>query len=81
MKDPGDYLEVEKYSFHWQDAVGNLLKRWDNAAHHPEVVTNPHHIHDGAEENVQAMNVAIEDFTNNWEFYLERWERWLNEKK
>lgn len=27
-------IEVEKYSFHWQDAVGNLLKRWDNAAHH-----------------------------------------------
>jgi len=32
-------------------------------------------------ENAQAMNVAIEDFTNNWEFYLERWEKWLKEKK
>jgi len=50
-------IEVEKYSFHWQDAVGNLLKRWDNAAHHPEVVTNPHHIHDGAEENVQPHDL------------------------
>ena len=32
-------------------------------------------------ENAQAMNVAIEDFSNNWEFYLERWKRWLREKK
>ena len=46
-------LEVEKYSFHWQDAKGNLLKRWDNATHHPEISTTPHHIHDGSEENVQ----------------------------
>jgi len=46
-------VEVEKYSFHWQDAEGNLLKRWDNATHHPEISTNPHHIHDGSEGNVQ----------------------------
>lgn len=46
-------VEVEKYSFHWQDAEGNLLKRWDNATHHPEISTTPHHIHDGSEENVQ----------------------------
>jgi hypothetical protein len=45
-------LEVAKYSFHWQGADGQLRKRWDNAAHHPEAPTHPHHIHDGAEENV-----------------------------
>jgi len=27
------------------------------------------------------MNVAVEDFTNNWEFYLERWEKWSREKR
>ena len=32
-------------------------------------------------ENAQAINVAIEDFTNNWEFYLKRWGKWLKEKK
>jgi len=42
-------VQVTKYSFHWQDATGQLLKRWDNAAHHPEVLTRPHHVHDGAE--------------------------------
>jgi hypothetical protein len=46
-------VQVAKYSFHWQDAVGQLLKRWDNAAHHPELSTNPDHVHDGAEDNVQ----------------------------
>lgn len=45
-------LQMVKYSFHWQDASGQLRKRWDNATHHPEVSTHPHHVHDGAETNV-----------------------------
>jgi len=45
-------VQVAKYSFHWQDSTGQLLKRWDNAAHHPEIKTSPHHFHDGAEETV-----------------------------
>jgi len=43
---------VQKYSFHWQTRNGGLIKRWDNAAHHPEVKTHLHHIHDGVELNV-----------------------------
>jgi len=45
-------LQVTKYSFHWQGAGGELRKRWDNAAHHPETPTHPHHVHDGMEANV-----------------------------
>lgn len=45
-------LQVTKYRFHWQDADGQLRKRWDNAAHHPEIPMYPHHVHDGAEANV-----------------------------
>jgi hypothetical protein len=48
----GGRLQVTKYSFHWQDTDGQPRKRWDNAAHHPEVPTRPHHVHDGAEANV-----------------------------
>lgn len=48
----GERLQVAKYSFHWQGADGQLGRRWDNAAHHPEVPTHPHHIHDGTEANV-----------------------------
>jgi hypothetical protein len=46
-------VRVSKYAFHWQDAAGQLRQRWDNAAHHPEVSTHPHHMHDGAAANVQ----------------------------
>lgn len=45
-------LQVTRYSFHWQNADGQLCKRWDNAAHHPEVSTHPHHVHDHTEANV-----------------------------
>lgn len=54
-------VEVTAYSFHWQDESGRLLKRWDNAPHHPEVSTFPHHLHDGAEECLkphEAMNAG-----------------------
>jgi hypothetical protein len=47
-----DKLQVTKYRFHWQTKEGNLIKRWDNARHHPEVKTFPHHLHEGSEENV-----------------------------
>lgn len=33
------------YSYHWQDKSNKLIKRWDNAPHHKEIVTYPHHIH------------------------------------
>jgi len=47
-------LQVDKYSFHLQDSNGKLRKRWDNAAHHPEVATRPHHVHEGREEIVKG---------------------------
>ncbi|GET39137.1 toxin-antitoxin system TumE family protein [Microseira wollei] len=34
-------VQVTKYRFHWQSADGQLHKRWDNAAHHPEIATYP----------------------------------------
>jgi hypothetical protein len=45
-------LEVTKYRHHWQDSQGLLIKRWDNAPHYPGVDTFPHHLHDGAEDQV-----------------------------
>ncbi|HEY89801.1 MAG TPA: hypothetical protein G4N98_08765 [Thermoflexia bacterium] len=45
-------VQVTKYSFHWYDADGTLRKRWDNAAHHPEISTFPHHVHVGADARV-----------------------------
>jgi hypothetical protein len=45
-------ITVGNYKFHWQDSQGCLIKRWDNAPHHPEVKGFPHHLHDSSEENV-----------------------------
>jgi len=40
------------YRYHWQDATGRLILRYDNAPHHPEVESFPHHKH--VEEKVAA---------------------------
>jgi hypothetical protein len=45
-------IVATKYHHHWQDKNGHLIKRWDNAPHHPYVTSFPHHLHDGAEEHV-----------------------------
>ena len=47
-------LSIEKYSFHWQLKNGTPICRWDNAPHHREVATFPHHLHEGKTELVQA---------------------------
>ncbi len=47
-----EQTRVIKYSFHWQQDDGQLIKRWDNAAHHPEIDTYPHHLHNGSEDLV-----------------------------
>lgn len=33
------------YSYHWQDTVGKIIVRWDNAPHHKKIKTYPHHTH------------------------------------
>jgi hypothetical protein len=45
VADMGVGLERLKYSYHWQDKDGSLLKRWDNAPHFPDLPHFPHHIH------------------------------------
>lgn len=39
-------MVVTTYRHHWQDSSGRLIKRWDNAPHHPELDTFPHHLHE-----------------------------------
>jgi hypothetical protein len=50
-----DYLFLDgsrKYSYHWQDAHGNCIIRWDNAPHHQAVGTFPFHKHLGEQETI-----------------------------
>lgn len=49
-----DNIEVITYSYHWADVDGNLIVRWDNTPHFPELPGFPHHKHDGSTETVQA---------------------------
>jgi hypothetical protein len=41
-----------KYSYHWSDQSGAMIRRWDNSDHWPNVKTKPHHCHVGAERAV-----------------------------
>ncbi|MBU4501923.1 MAG: hypothetical protein KKA79_04970 [Nanoarchaeota archaeon] len=43
-----DYIFIDgkrKYSYHWQDAQGRLIIRWDNSPHHKGLPTFPLHKH------------------------------------
>ncbi|NKQ34348.1 MAG: hypothetical protein HF973_01895 [Chloroflexi bacterium] len=37
-----------RYAYHYQDADGKMIFRYDNAPHHPEISTHPHHKHAGS---------------------------------
>ena len=47
VKDTGYPSYPLKYSFHWQDAQGKTIRRWDNAPHHTDLPCAPHHLHIG----------------------------------
>jgi len=56
-----DDVRLVAYRFHWQDETAKLIKRWDNAKHHPEIKTFPFHMHAGEEEKVKESG-AMELF-------------------
>lgn len=47
-------FKTTKYHFHWQDLNNQLIKRWDNAPHHPEIETFPDHVHLGLDNTCRA---------------------------
>jgi hypothetical protein len=49
-----DTLQTLTYRIHWQQADGRLKRRWDNALHHKEVPTFPHHVHVGLADHVES---------------------------
>ncbi|MDU9048801.1 MAG: DUF6516 family protein [Candidatus Electrothrix sp. Rat3] len=57
VKETEKKIQLEKYSFHWQDAQGKLRRRWDNAPHHPALDNAPHHLHlaDGSPKPADDM--------------------------
>ena len=55
-----DAVHLAEYRFHWQDKEGVLIRRWDNAKHHPELETFPNHVHLGDDKD--AKESAAIDF-------------------
>ncbi len=59
-------IQVVTYSYHWSDALGQLLIRWDNTPHYPTLFNFPHHLHRGTQDTVEpseTMNIiAVLDF-------------------
>jgi hypothetical protein len=52
QRSPEDQIEIVTYSYHWADADGNLIRRWDNTPHFPDLPGFPHHVHDGRSGSV-----------------------------
>lgn len=47
-------LSLKKYKYHFQDSDSSLIFRYDNAPHHKEINTFPHHKH--LPEKILACN-------------------------
>lgn len=54
------FPDHSKYSYHWQTQTGEMLLRWDNAPHHPEISTHPDHKHEG-ERISPSVRVSVEE--------------------
>lgn len=52
-------IEKLRYTYHYQDASGKTIFRYDNAPHYPNLPTYPHHKHAGsAIEPAQAPDLS-----------------------
>jgi len=38
-------VSIDKYRLHYMNSAGQMLFRYDNSPHHPEIDTHPHHKH------------------------------------
>ena len=45
------------YAYHWQAKNRNIIIRWDNALHHPNLKTFPHHKHSPGLTESTSMNL------------------------
>ena len=56
-------LMIDKYRLHYMNAAGKMLFRYDNAPHHPEIASHPHHKH--TPERISSSNMpSIKDIFN-----------------
>ena len=60
QEENGD-LRFVTYSYHWTDQVHQMIRRWDNTRHFPNLINFPDHIHTGGEKVVPGRPVNIFD--------------------
>ncbi len=56
-----DYLfadGVRKYAYQWMESDGALRRRWDNAPHWSQVLTEPHHVHSSDRDVPEASTIT-----------------------
>lgn len=53
----GVILNKVDYAYHYQDKDDNLIFRYDNAPHYPNITSFPHHKH--MQKNVEAATPPI----------------------
>ena len=69
----GDEITRPKYRFHFMDSADEMVFRYDNAPHHPEVVTYPHHKHiRGEEKPKQSEEIGLRDVLSEIEEMISR---------
>lgn len=57
--------ELKKYSYYWLTASNALKIGWDNAPHHTQVKTHPHHKHVNYQENIQpSLQTNLQEIVN-----------------
>lgn len=55
-------INKRKYSFQWMDENYALKIRWDNAPHHRQIATFPHHKHIMQQENIyESKEPTVEE--------------------
>ncbi|PQP33290.1 hypothetical protein C6A36_00060 [Desulfobacteraceae bacterium SEEP-SAG10] len=56
-------LSIDKYRLHYMNADGQMLFRYDNSPHHPEIDSYPHHKHTPGK--IRPSNIpSIQDILN-----------------
>jgi hypothetical protein len=53
-------VKIEKYRLHYMKSNGQMLFRYDNAPHHPEIASYPHHKHT-PDDIISSTETSLKD--------------------
>jgi len=56
-------LLIDKYRLHYMNSAGQMLFRYDNSSHHPEIDSYPHHKHT-PDKIVSSTLPSLKDILN-----------------